>query len=176
MQLQQVLPYIDIVIGNESEAEAWASATGLPDKNDLAAVAKAIALLPKSNPARPRIAIVTHGPKSTTVVSSAEPDNAKVYAVTPLTNDQIVDTNGAGDAFAGGFMGAWISGKSIDECIEVGHKMGAMCVQSVRKSLYMTSPCFSLVFGCSSSRSDLNTSGPRSKSSNLVAYFLLFSL
>lgn len=119
------------MIGNESEAEAWASANGLADKNDNAATAKAIALLPKSNPARPRTVIITHGPKSTTVVTSVEPDNAKVYAVSPLSDAEIVDTNGAGDAFAGGFVGAYIAGKNLDESIEVGHKMGAMCVQSV---------------------------------------------
>ncbi|KAH8094702.1 Ribokinase-like protein [Cristinia sonorae] len=131
VQLQQVLPYIDFVIGNESEAEAWASANGLPNKNDNAATAKAIALLPKSNPSRPRTVIITEGPKSTTVVSSADPDNAKIYPVTPLSDSEIVDTNGAGDAFAGGFLGAYISGKDIDGCIEVGHKLGAMCVQSI---------------------------------------------
>ncbi|TCD64749.1 adenosine kinase [Steccherinum ochraceum] len=131
VQLSQVMPYIDIVIGNESEAEAWAGATGQPDKTDLVAIAKAIATLPKSNPARPRIAVITHGPKSTNVVSSADPENPKVYAVSALSNDQIVDTNGAGDAFAGAFIGAHIVGKSIDECVEAGHKLGAICVQQI---------------------------------------------
>ncbi|KAG6329162.1 hypothetical protein ID866_9928 [Astraeus odoratus] len=130
-QLQSVLPYCDIIIGNESEAEAYASATGLPDPKDLVATAKAIALSPKSNMARPRIVIFTHGPKSTVLVSSAEPENAKVFAVTPIPDEQIVDTNGAGDAFAGGFLGALVAGKDLNECVEVGHKMGAMCVQLV---------------------------------------------
>ncbi|THH30244.1 hypothetical protein EUX98_g3968 [Antrodiella citrinella] len=119
VQLSQVMPYIDILIGNESEAEAWASATGQPDKTDLSAIARAIALLPKSNASRPRIVIITHGPKSTTVVSSADPDNAKVHPVKALTNAEIVDTNGAGDAFAGGFLGGYLSGKNLDECVEL---------------------------------------------------------
>jgi sugar/nucleoside kinase (ribokinase family) len=51
--------------------------------------------------------------------------------VTPLKGDEIVDTNGAGDMFAGGFMGALISGKSVEESILVGHKLGAMCVGTV---------------------------------------------
>jgi len=131
VQLQQLLPYTDILIGNESEAEAWASATGHPDKTDLASVARAIALLPKSNPSRPRTVIITHGPKSTTVVSSDAPDSPKVFDVHPLTDEEIVDTNGAGDAFAGGFLGAYVAGKGLEECVEAGHKMGAMCVQQV---------------------------------------------
>ncbi|KAI0352275.1 adenosine kinase [Trametes cingulata] len=131
VQLQQILPYCDVIIGNEAEAEAWASATGLPNKDDLAAVARAIATQPKSNASRPRTVIITHGPKATTVVTSADPENPKVFQVTPLKDEEIVDTNGAGDAFAGGFLGGLVLGKSIDECVEAGHKLGAMCVQQV---------------------------------------------
>ncbi|KIK29972.1 hypothetical protein PISMIDRAFT_671957 [Pisolithus microcarpus 441] len=131
VQLQSVLPYCDIIIGNETEAEAYASATGLPEPKNLVATAKAIALLPKANMSQPRIVIFTHGAESTVLVSSAEIDNAKVYQVTPIPDDQIVDTNGAGDAFAGGFLGALVAGKNLDDCVEAGHKMGAMCVQLV---------------------------------------------
>ncbi|KAJ7146342.1 carbohydrate kinase PfkB [Mycena epipterygia] len=130
-QLQQIIPHCDIIIGNEAEAEAWASATGLPEPKNIPAVAKAIAVLPKSNTSRPRIVVITQGAESTVLVSSAEPDSPKVYAVHPLTEEQIVDTNGAGDAFAGGFLGAWVAGKNVDECVEAGHKLGGMCVQQV---------------------------------------------
>jgi sugar/nucleoside kinase (ribokinase family) len=75
--------------------------------------------------------VITQGAQST-VVASSDPSAPKVYPVTPLADSQIVDTNGAGDAFAGGFMGALVSGKSIDECVEVGHRLGAMCVQQVQ--------------------------------------------
>ena len=125
------MPYCDVIIGNEAEAEAWGSANGLADKTDLAAVARAIAALPKSNASRPRTVVITQGPKSTTVVNAADLENPKVFAVTPLKDEEIVDTNGAGDAFAGGFIGGLVLGKSIDECVEAGHKMGAMCVQQV---------------------------------------------
>ena len=131
MQLQQILPYCDVIIGNEAEAEAWASATGLPNKEDLIEVARAIATQPKSNPSRPRTVVITHGPKATTVVTSAEPDKPKVFDVTPLKDEEIVDTNGAGDAFAGGFLGGIVLGKSIEESVEAGHKLGAMTVQQV---------------------------------------------
>lgn len=130
-QLQSILPYCDIIIGNETEAEAYAAANGLPDTRDLAAIAKAVAISPKSNKSRPRVVIFTHGAESTILVSSAEPDSPKVFKVSPIDDKLIVDTNGAGDAFAGGFLGAYVAGKSFDECVEVGHKMGAMCVQLV---------------------------------------------
>ncbi|KAJ7147976.1 Ribokinase-like protein [Mycena filopes] len=130
-QLQQIIPFCDIIIGNEAEAEAWASANGHPEPKNVTAVARSIASLPKSNASRPRIVIFTQGAESTVLVSSAEPDAPKVFAVQPLQAADIVDTNGAGDAFAGGFLGAYVAGKTLDECVEAGHKMGSMCVQQV---------------------------------------------
>jgi len=130
-QLQKILPYIDYIIGNEAEAEAWASANGLPDPKDLPGVAKALAQQPKSNPTRDRIVIFTQGAQSTIAVSSSDPDNFKTYTVKALKDEEIVDTNGAGDAFSGGLLGALAAGKSLDEAIEVGHTLGTMCVTQV---------------------------------------------
>ncbi len=130
VQLQQIIPYCDIIISNESEAEAWAAATGLPHK-DLPSIAKALATQPKANLSRPRTVIFTQGAQSTVVVTQDDADNAKVYPVHALSDAEIVDTNGAGDAFAGGFLGAYVTGKSLQECVEAGHKLGSMCVQLV---------------------------------------------
>jgi adenosine kinase len=131
VQLQQVFPYTDIIICNESEAEAWASATGLPEKTDLAAIAKALATLPKANPARHRTVVITHGAEETIVVNGATPDAPNTYPVHVLKDEDIVDTNGAGDAFAGGFMAALVAGKGLNEAVEAGHKMGTICIQQV---------------------------------------------
>ncbi|PFH52221.1 hypothetical protein AMATHDRAFT_140335 [Amanita thiersii Skay4041] len=130
-QLQQVLPYCDIIIGNEAEAEAWASANGHPEPQNLAAVAKTIAILPKANPSRARVVIFTQGPNSTILVDSLQPDVPRVYPVNKIADSDIVDTNGAGDAFAGGFVGAYVLGKSLDECVTAGHALGSMCVRLV---------------------------------------------
>lgn len=132
VQVDEILPFVDIVLGNDSEASAWAGANGLANTEDIPAIAKAIAELPKANAARPRIVVITRGHLSTFVVRSDEPDRPREYPINALTDDQIVDTNGAGDAFAGGFMGALVLGKDIDDAVEVGHKLGAMCVQQVR--------------------------------------------
>ena len=142
VQLEQVFPYCDFVIGNESEAAAWASAAGLPDKDDIPAIAKSIATLPKSNPSRPRTVVITQGSKSTVLVSATKPDKPSSFPVDPLTDEQIADTNGAGDAFAGGFLGALVAGKSVDTAVLVGHIMGAMCVQLVS----VTINCCFMVF------------------------------
>lgn len=100
----------------------------------MASVAKSIALLPKVNATPARIVIITHGAQSTTIVSADNPDVPKIYPVQPLKEEDIVDTNAAGDAFAGGFLGAYVVGKSLDVCIETGHKLAAMCVGQVRET------------------------------------------
>lgn len=133
VQLEQVLPYADIVIGNESEAEAYASAIGLSEseKTNLPLIAQRIASFSKTNASRPRVVVLTHGPKETVLVTSDDVDNPKIFKVEPLAKEEIVDTNGAGDAFAGGFIGAFHLGKSLPECVEVGHRMGRMCVKQI---------------------------------------------
>ncbi|ADV25846.1 Adenosine kinase, putative [Cryptococcus gattii WM276] len=137
VQLEELLPHVDILIGNESEAAAYATATGMADA-PLSEVATALAALPKSNSSRPRLIVITQGADSTLVASSSPSSSAgnvkpsdpnpKTYPVPKLADDQIVDTNGAGDMFAGGFLGTLAQGKDLDTAIEVGHKLGQMCV------------------------------------------------
>ena len=130
--LQDILPYTDVIIGNEAEAEAWASTTGSPNLHrDLPSIARSIALLPKYNPSRPRIVIFTQGARETVMVTSDEPNTPRFFPVNLLRDDQIVDTNGAGDAFAGGFVGALVSGKNLDDSILAGHALACACVQQV---------------------------------------------
>lgn len=125
------MPYVDVFIGNESEAEAWATTHSYPNPKDLPGIAKSIALLPKANQNRPRTVIITQGALHTVVVTADKSDEPKIFEVDPLKEDQIVDTNGAGDAFAGGFLGALVAGKSLDESVLAGHKLARACVQQV---------------------------------------------
>ncbi|KAG9079416.1 adenosine kinase [Ceratobasidium sp. 370] len=135
VQLGQVLPYVDLLIGNESEAAAWAGANGLPADSSVSTIAKALANLPKQNPSRQRTVVITSGSESTVVAKSGDESEPKVYPVSPLPASSIVDTNGAGDMFAGGFLGATLQGKPTDEAVEAGHKLGAMCVGQIGPQL-----------------------------------------
>jgi adenosine kinase len=157
--LSDVLQYTDIVIANEAEAESWAVANKIPNPTDLPEVAKAVAALPKANKSR-RVVVFTHGPKSTVLVTSDNLENPKTYPVHALTDDEIVDTNGAGDAFAGGFIGAYVLGKSLDECVAAGHKMGTMCVTLV--SCYFLVARYQVLIAYP--RWGLNTNGQRFRS------------
>jgi adenosine kinase len=130
-QLGQLLPYVDIVIGNEAEAEAYASANGIPNTTDLPAIARAIALLPKANASRPRTVVFTHGAEQTVVLTADKPDEPQTFPVNALAESSIVDTNGAGDAFAGGFLGALVAGKTLDESVLAGHALARESIQQI---------------------------------------------
>jgi adenosine kinase len=111
------LPYCDIIFGNESEAEAFGKAQGYDDTS-VAAVALKLAALDKVNTKRSRMVLITQGSDSTIF---AQDGKVTEFAVTPIAKEEILDTNGAGDAFVGGFMAALVKGKEIKDCVEAGH-------------------------------------------------------
>lgn len=66
---------------------------------------------------------MTYGPKPV-IVAQNTPGSEEVtvteYPLAELTKDQIVDTNGAGDAFVGGFLSQLYQDKDIATCIQAG--------------------------------------------------------
>ncbi|WFD33271.1 adenosine kinase [Malassezia cuniculi] len=127
-QVDQVLPYAQLVIGNESEAESWAQASGL-ETRDLHEIAQAIADSP-SEISVPRTVLITHGAESTIRAVQGE-KQTHTHPTPKVPAEQIVDTNGAGDAFAGGVIAGLILEKSIEEAIDIGHRLGGMCIGQV---------------------------------------------
>ncbi|KAH6624297.1 Ribokinase-like protein [Chaetomium sp. MPI-SDFR-AT-0129] len=125
-------PYWDYVIGNETEAEAYAESHGLGTK-DVKEIAKALANLPKANTQRKRVAIITQGTEPTVVAVQGE-DAVKEYPVHAISKEQINDTNGAGDAFAGGFVAGVVEGRSLDESIDLGQWLALLSIQELGPS------------------------------------------
>jgi len=122
--LEEALPFVDFIFGNESEAEAWAKSQKL-EQTDAEFVAGKLAALPKKS-TRPRVAVITQGSKATVVAV-----NGKVtsYEVPPLAKEKIVDANGAGDAFVGGFIAGLAQGMEVEECVNRGHSCARMILQ-----------------------------------------------
>lgn len=115
-ELLEVLPYADIVFGNELETAAFAKEQNW-ETTDLHEIALKISEWPKQNDQRARVAILTQG-KDPVLIAQ----NGKIteIAVTALADDEIVDTNGAGDAFVGGFLAQFIRQKPLPLCVECG--------------------------------------------------------
>ncbi|EYC09800.1 hypothetical protein Y032_0059g3056 [Ancylostoma ceylanicum] len=122
--LKAVLPYVDIIFGNEDEAAAFAKAAGY-DTTDLKEVALKIAAWEKKS-SRPRTVIITQGADPIIVAVGNE---ITLHEVQTISKEKIVDTNGAGDAFVGGFLSQYIQGKSLKEAIECGNYAAGEIIQ-----------------------------------------------
>lgn len=114
--LMEVMPYIDILFGNESEALTFSKEQNFGTEN-LKEIGFKMLQLPKLNEKRKRVVILTQGHHP---VMLFENDTVREFKVKELKESEIIDTNGAGDAFVGGFLSQLVQKKSYDDCINVG--------------------------------------------------------
>mmetsp|Transcript_7347 Transcript_7347/g.22631 ORF Transcript_7347/g.22631 Transcript_7347/m.22631 type:complete len:352 (-) Transcript_7347:272-1327(-) len=123
-QFEATLPYVDVLFGNETEAAALGDKKGWG--TDVSVVALKAAAAPKASGTFARIVVFTQGASATLV---AHDGAVTSYPVPPVPKASIVDTNGAGDAFVGGFLAAFVSGKSIVDCCNAGHFAAGTIIQ-----------------------------------------------
>ncbi|XP_048060837.1 adenosine kinase isoform X4 [Megalobrama amblycephala] len=115
--LLKVMPYVDILFGNETEAAAFAREQGF-ETEDIEEIAKKAQSLPKVNKKRQRIVVFTQGNEGTVMTKG---DKVETFPVLEIDQNEIVDTNGAGDAFVGGFLSQLVQDKTFEQCIRAGH-------------------------------------------------------
>lgn len=84
---------------------------------DLREIALKLCDLPKVGNKKKRVAVITHGANP---VILAHEGRIEEFPVTRISPEEIVDTNGAGDAFSGGFLAQFVQGKSFATCIRCG--------------------------------------------------------
>ena len=53
------------------------------------------------------------------------------YFANKINDDDIVDLNGAGDAFLGGFLSEYLKGNSIYECCKIGTEASSVILRNV---------------------------------------------
>lgn len=122
--LNAALPHVDILFGNESEAAIYGESHGMG--TDVATVALKIAALPKASGSRPRVVVFTQGSDATIVACGGV---VTKYNVPPLPKDMLVDTNGAGDAFVGGFLAKLACGCDLEACVSAGNYAARQIIQ-----------------------------------------------
>lgn len=135
-EVDNAMPYCDYLISNEDEARAYATSHEL-GTSDLEQIAAKVALMPKTNAKRSRVVIFTHGLQPTVVaIGDAESGKATIakFPVYPLDQENVVDTNGAGDAFAGGFLSGVVKGEKLETCIDMGQWLARESIQLVGPS------------------------------------------
>lgn len=60
---------------------------------------------------------MTRGSKSIFILSN---DDVEEFETDHLEEEKIVDTNGAGDAFVGGYLAQFVKNKGVPECVRCG--------------------------------------------------------
>merc|ERR1719272_1171188 len=118
------IPLVDFLFGNETEARTWAETEGW-DTTDVAFIATRLSLIPSAK-GKARYVVFTQGADSNLI---AHKGHVTEYAITKLDKSKIVDTNGAGDAYVGGFLAGLAKGKDIKACHEAGAYSASIIIQ-----------------------------------------------
>jgi len=122
--LDDTMPYVDFLFGNETEAQTWADVSGW-DCTDIAFIATRLSLIPTAKKTK-RTVVITQGKDPTLVAHNGM---VREFAITALPADKIVDTNGAGDAYVGGFLAALSKGLDMEKCCKAGAYSAGVIVQ-----------------------------------------------
>ena len=132
-KILEVITYGDVIFANLEEAKFMVTEVLKQEYSDISDLAIILAKLPKKNTKKKRVMIVTCGPDTAYVVIYDHLKDKVEYInnFEPLLVDKndIVDTNGAGDSFAGGFLAYYITGKPIEDCMLAGHYAAAAIIQ-----------------------------------------------
>lgn len=110
-QFVRLLPMLDIVIGSENVAKELFKAKDLT---------QVIQQFQK----RDKIAVVTQGAKGALIITK----NEVIHIPSIVAKEDVVDTSGAGDAFAAGFLYGYTHGKSLKESGELGAQAASKIV------------------------------------------------
>jgi sugar/nucleoside kinase (ribokinase family) len=111
-EIWEVMQIPDVVFVNESEAQALTGTTSIPEA--LAVFAERI-----------QCAVIKQGSRGATAVHGAEREHAGAFRV------DAVDTTGAGDSFAAGFVHGLLTKRSLRECLLLANATGALSATGV---------------------------------------------
>mmetsp|Transcript_8829 Transcript_8829/g.19993 ORF Transcript_8829/g.19993 Transcript_8829/m.19993 type:complete len:342 (-) Transcript_8829:76-1101(-) len=123
--IEKLLPKVDYLFGNETEARAYAAAVGW-DSDSVEFIATRLSLAPRAEGKPYRKVVITQGSDSTVVAINGI---TTLYPVNKIEEDKIIDSNGAGDAFVGGFLAALIKGKDMESCCKAGAYSAGVIIQ-----------------------------------------------
>ena len=111
-KFEKILSYgIDFVFGNHDEALALTETDNIDD---------AIEILKEKD----YVTVITDGPNGSFIITDGDVIKSNGFEV------EAIDTNGAGDMFAGAFMHAMLSGKELHECGTFANLAASKIVQT----------------------------------------------
>ncbi len=113
-----------IGLGNEAEAESFSTSHNF-GTTDVKEIALKVAAMPRKF-SRPRLVVFTQGVHDTIVAYDGKTFQ---FPIIKIASEKIVDTNGAGDAFVGGFLSQYVQGASLPQCVAAGHYVAHTVIQ-----------------------------------------------
>jgi len=120
-----IISYGDVLFANKEEAKHFVTNVVRDKYSDVAELCQILAKLPKKNINKPRVFVVTCGPEPAHVAvynhKEEKFDFIGSFLPWQIQNERIIDTNGAGDSFAGGFLASFVLGKNFETCVLSGH-------------------------------------------------------
>merc|ERR1711934_645425 len=84
-----------------------------------------LSLIPSAK-SRKRTVVITQGADPTIVCING---SVKEYPILALPKEKLIDTNGAGDAYVGGFLAALSKGLDMEACCKAGSYAASVIVQ-----------------------------------------------
>jgi len=120
----ETMPYVDFLFGNETEALTWAETEGW-ETTDIKFIATRLALITSAK-SRKRTVVITQGSDPTIVCINGQVTEFPVIA---LPKDELVDANGAGDSYVGGFLAGLTKGLPVADCCKAGAYAASVIVQ-----------------------------------------------
>lgn len=118
------IPFVDFLFGNETEARTWAEVEGW-ETTDVKFIATRLSLIPSAKGTK-RTVVITQGADPTIVCVNGQ---VTEHAITMLPKEKLVDTNGAGDSYVGGFLAGLVKGLPAAECCKAGAYAASVIVQ-----------------------------------------------
>jgi len=118
------LPMVDFLFCNETEAATFADTEGW-ETTDLKFIATRLSLVPMAKPGQ-RTVVITQGADPTIVCVRGQVTEHPILA---LPKEKLVDTNGAGDSYVGGFLAGLSKGLPIADCCKAGAYAASIIVQ-----------------------------------------------
>ena len=111
----KVMALSNLVFGNETEAVEFSKKMefGTEDIKEIALKISKLELKGKGS----RTVVITQGNEPVVVALDGKTIE---FPVTALKTENIVDTNGAGDAFVGGYLAQLVQGRDLDTCVRCG--------------------------------------------------------
>lgn len=136
-QMQSVLPNTTILFGNEDEAKALGKSLNQPESATIQELAVYFSTYLRED--SPRRVVITQGAEPVIVAQGTE---VREYPVDRIDPNLIVDTNGAGDAFVGGFLAALANDEPEETCVKQGNYCAGFLIQQSGCTFGGQSPAF----------------------------------